>query len=238
MGVAYNSRIVTDGLVLALDAGNTKSYPGSGTTWTDLSGFGRNGTLTNMEIPGDYSSSVGYFDFSLDEWVDCSLSSGLTGTSSWTMEAWFKVNGAPSNVLWQNVIVDTDATGSSANMIAVDYGGYHGGSQNQLVYTSRPSTGGSYTNLLGPVLTQGVWYYASAVRNGTTDTKLYTNGTLSSTYSGDIPTATQPLVRIARWTDGTGYSNVSISSVKIYNRALTASEVQQNFNANRSRFGI
>ena len=82
MGVAYNSRIVTDGLVLALDAGNTKSYPGSGTTWTDLSGNGRNGTLTNMEIPGDYSSSIGYLNFSLDEWVDCSLSSGLTGTGS------------------------------------------------------------------------------------------------------------------------------------------------------------
>ena len=45
MGVAYNSKIVTDGLVLCLDAGNSKSYPGSGTTWTDLSGNGNNGTL-------------------------------------------------------------------------------------------------------------------------------------------------------------------------------------------------
>jgi hypothetical protein len=45
MAISYNPRIVTDGLVLALDAGNPKSYPGSGTTWTDLSGNGNNGTL-------------------------------------------------------------------------------------------------------------------------------------------------------------------------------------------------
>ena len=50
MGIAYNPRIVTDGLALALDAINTKSYPGSGTTWTDLSGLGNNGTLTNGPI--------------------------------------------------------------------------------------------------------------------------------------------------------------------------------------------
>ena len=47
MAVRYNPRTVIDGLVLALDAGNTKSYPGSGTTWTDLSGHGNDGTLTN-----------------------------------------------------------------------------------------------------------------------------------------------------------------------------------------------
>ena len=47
MGLVHSPRIVTDGLVLALDAGNTKSYPGSGTTWTDLSRIRANGTLTN-----------------------------------------------------------------------------------------------------------------------------------------------------------------------------------------------
>jgi hypothetical protein len=40
MGIAYNPRTITDGLVLCLDAANSKSYPGSGTTWTDLSGNG------------------------------------------------------------------------------------------------------------------------------------------------------------------------------------------------------
>ena len=58
MSVAYNPKIVTNGLVLALDAGNTKSYPGSGTTWTDLSGGGNNGTLTNGVEPVKQNSIV------------------------------------------------------------------------------------------------------------------------------------------------------------------------------------
>ena len=56
MGVAYNSRIITENLVLCLDAANSKSYPGSGTTWTDLSGNGNNATLTNGPT---YSSANG-----------------------------------------------------------------------------------------------------------------------------------------------------------------------------------
>ena len=234
MGVFAGPEITESGLVLALDAGNSKSYPGSGTTWTDLSGTS-NATLTNGPT---YSSANGgsiVFD-GVDDYVDCVLNSGLTGTGSWTMSAWFKINGAPSAGLYQNAIVDTDATGSSANMICTDWSGYHGGSQNQLLYTSRPSTGGSYTNLLGPVLTQGIWYNATVVRNGTTDTKLYTNGSLSATYTGNIPTATQPLVRIGKWTDGTNYANCNISQVQIYNRALSAAEVSQNYNALRRRF--
>ena len=204
---------------------------------SDLSGNRNFGTSVNGPT---YSSANGgslSFDGSND-YVDCVLNSGLTGTGSWTMSAWFKINGAPSAGLYQNAIVDTDATGGSANMICTDWSGYHGGSQNQLLYTSRPSTGGSYTNLLGPVLTQGIWYNATVVRNGTTDTKLYTNGSLSATYTGNIPTATQPLVRIGRWTDGTNYANCNISQVQIYNRALSAAEVSQNFIATRSRYGI
>ncbi len=237
MGVHYNSRVVVEGLVLALDAGNTKSYPGSGTSWTDLSGLSNTGTLTNGPTYNNGNGGSLVFD-GVNDWVDCNLSSGLTGTGSWTMSAWFKVNGAPSAGTYQNAIVDTDATGGSANMICVDWSGYHGGSQNQLVYASRPSTGGSYTNLLGPVLTQGVWYNAVVSRNGSTDTKLYTNGSLSATYSGNVATATQPLVRIGRWTDGTNYSNCNISQVSIYNRALTAAEISQNFNSLRGRYGI
>jgi hypothetical protein len=63
MGIAYNSRVVVEGLVLALDAGNLKSYPGTGTTWTDLSGNGNNGTLTNMDGGNLNSANGGSFTF-------------------------------------------------------------------------------------------------------------------------------------------------------------------------------
>ena len=89
MGVAYNSKIVTDGLVLCLDAGNSKSYPGTGTTWTDLSGRGNTGTLTNGPT---YSSANGgsiVFDGSND-FVQCTGSLTLTTA---TFIVWMRRNG-------------------------------------------------------------------------------------------------------------------------------------------------
>jgi len=186
------------------------------------------------------TANNGYLDFngSSSELNFVPTPSGLTGTGSWTMCAWFKINGAPGNASWQNVIIDTDATGGSANMICADYGGVHGGTQHQLLYTSRPSTGGGYTTITGPTLTVGTWYHALVARNGTTDTKLYVNGALYNTFNGNLPTATQPLVRLGRWTDGTNYANVSIAAAQIYNRALSASEVNNLYQASRDRFGV
>jgi hypothetical protein len=88
--VANANSIITSGLVLNLDAGNTASYPGSGTVWTDLSGNGYNGTLTNGPI---YSSSNGgtiVFDGTNDV---ASFGNILNiGLSSWTMSCWVKFN--------------------------------------------------------------------------------------------------------------------------------------------------
>jgi hypothetical protein len=195
-----------------------------------------NNTITVQNL--SYSSGGSFSFDGVDDSIDSTTSAGLTGTGSWTMESVFKINGIPSNATYGNVIVDTDATGSSANMILVDYGGGHGGSQNQLLYASRPSTGGSYTLLGGPILTQGTYYHVAVVRNDVTNTKLYVNGSLYSTYSGNVPTATQPLVRIGRWTDGTVYGNSTIPNVKIYNRALSDQEIAQNFQALRGRYGV
>ena len=84
MGIAYNPRVVTDGLVLCLDAGNVKSYPGSGTTWTDLSGKGNTGTLTNGPT---YSSANGgsiVFDGVDDRVSGTSFNTG----QNFTINAW------------------------------------------------------------------------------------------------------------------------------------------------------
>lgn len=207
-----SSRSTTNSLV---DLTGTKTITIQSLTYTSQNNFTFNGT---------------------SDWVDCTLSSGVTGTGNWTMEAWFRIKGSPSNTSYQNVIIDTDATGGSANMIAVDWGGYHGGSQMQLVYTTRPSSGGSYTNLLGPVLNKNVYYHVCVVRNGSSNTQLYVNGKLFSTYAGNMPTATQPLIRIGRWTDGTNYSNADIPVAKVYNRSLNAGEILQNYSALAGRY--
>jgi uncharacterized delta-60 repeat protein len=85
MGISYNPRIVTDGLVLALDAANPKSYPGSGTTWTDLSGNGNTGTLTN----GPTYSSANGGSIAFDGVDDYSaLTSNYTLSAGWTLSFW------------------------------------------------------------------------------------------------------------------------------------------------------
>ena len=201
------------------------------------SGNTGNGKCENS--PSFGSTYGGFLTFDgTDDWVDCPLN--LTGSGSWTMETWFRVNGSPSNPSFMNVIVDTCPSGSTANMIHVDYGGNYGGSQNQLVYSSRPA-GGSYTHLTGPVLSQSVWYHVCVCRNYSLSggsTQLYVNGVLNNVYNGNISTGSTSPVRIGRWTDGTTYARVSVGMVKIYNRFLPAEEVQQNFNATRGRFGI
>ena len=91
MGLAHSPRIVTDGLVLALDAGNTKSYPGSGTTWTDLSGNSNTGTLTSMDGNNYNSANGGYLDFDgTDDYVDVS---GSITVSAATFLAWVRLDG-------------------------------------------------------------------------------------------------------------------------------------------------
>jgi hypothetical protein len=246
-GFSYNYSNFTDRYSYAKVAIVQGDYSGMHPSlWPDL-GQTISNTQSILDLTGRKTltiqnlsyASIGTFSFDgVDDSIDSTTSAGLTGTGSWTMESVFKINGIPSNALYGNVIVDTDATGGSANMILVDYGGGHGGSQNQLLYASRPSTGGSYTLLGGPILTQGTYYHVAVVRNDVTNTKLYVNGSLYSTYSGNVPTATQPLVRIGRWTDGTVYGNSTIPNVKIYNRALSDQEVAQNYQALRGRYGI
>ena len=91
MAVGYNPRIVTDGLVLCLDSANTKSYGGSGTTWTDVSGSGNNGTLYNG--PTHTSGADGYFTF--DGSNDYSqLSDTLApSTGSFSGFFWYQITG-------------------------------------------------------------------------------------------------------------------------------------------------
>jgi hypothetical protein len=94
MAYFHSPRIVTDGLVLALDAANTKSYPGSGTTWSDLSGNSNNGELVNGITYDDTNLGSLVFD-GVDDYVQITKvpSIDFTPTSSFTMMVWAKVLG-------------------------------------------------------------------------------------------------------------------------------------------------
>jgi hypothetical protein len=250
MSVNYNPRIVTDGLVLALDAANTKSYPGSGTTWTDLSGRGNNFTLVNPSYYSYSSSNGGSIAFArtLPPTAEDGgyatlntvgiLTAGNYLHNNHTTEVWFKSNDrAPTNY---------DAT-ETVSAIAV-YTGFHCMwyyDTTSYIYNIWGKTAG-VNNTYGLSFsdtTSGVWTQLVAVRSGTTLT-LYKNGafkTSGTITSGTEGTPSNDIIRIAVANYGGQYSwhsNLNFASLRMYKKALTAAEISQNFNALRGRFSI
>lgn len=219
MAIAYNTSIVRNGLLLYLDAANIKSYPGFGTTWYDLSGNGKNATLTNG--PTSDGQSIIY------DGVDDSAAANLTGLSN--------LSALTINI-WQysNVSTSTCLINTQAFILHFRGAGFY----------LRSSDGVSVSNYLAwqSLPAGSVWNMLTGTWDGTT-MKLYQNGvkqTNELTFTGG---STGQLSALDSTTVG-GYFNVSqpwtngkISSTMIYNRALTADEIKQNFNALRGRYG-
>ena len=104
---AYSGpEIANDGLVLALDAANPRSYPGSGTTWTDLSGNGNNGTLVNVPTYSNANGGSIVFD-GVDDYVSGSIST----INSWSMCLWYLSTDITSQVVFYPFSGTTSATG-------------------------------------------------------------------------------------------------------------------------------
>ena len=226
MGLAHSPRIVTDNLVFALDAANTKSYPGSGSTWTDSkSGY-------SLTVTATFSSdNVGSFDFDgTDDYADMSADSGWTnfGTDSFTIEVWYKTSSASQ---YESLV--GNANGGSGTF-QFDYNG-----SNNLRFQSSTNSGEYVDSSIS--LSVGVWKQVVIVREGTgtNQFKIYSNGDLNTTDTFNINLNSSAQLRIGRNRGGVYYYDGNISVVRIYkNKALSASEVKQNFNALRGRFGI
>ena len=216
--------IIESGLVLCLDAANKNSYPGSGTTWTDLSGNSNNGTLTNGPTfsAGNQGSIV--FD-GVDDYVGCGNNSSINLTSYITLSAWTK-----------------KAYGSSAS-VAIDKGRDNYGAwsllfdvvANKVEFHCRIS-GTNSSVVSNTSYGNNIWTNITTVFTGT-NLLIYINGILDNTtnISGTIGTNAIDF-SIGKANDGFNWSG-QVSNVFIYNRALTATEVLQNYNATKSRFG-
>ena len=217
--------IVENGLVLCLDAANKLSYRGTGTAWTDLSGNNSNGTLTNGPTfsAGNQGSIV--FDGTNDYVVVGSKTYTYNG-GSW--EIWTKLNsinrqqgfmGANVAPLYLNFFMGTN------NLMRWEVIG-----NSSLTFLSINST---------TVFTTGIWYHVIGTFNGVNNT-LYINGvqeTTTTTGATNIPTTYAADLYLGDYGAGAfpGAENIAIS--RIYNRALSAAEVLQNYNATKIRFG-
>jgi len=225
MGLAYNPRTVTDGLVLCLDAGNTKSYPGSGTTWTDLSGRGNTGTLVNG---GGYSgSNLGSLSF---DGVNDNITTGkvlVSRTGQFHIEGWCYLNQTNINCMF----VTQYNNSSDAGRFLCFFG-------NDGVIRMHDSNG--VMTGTTPSYSANQWYYVAFQRDSSNLCNIFVNSVKQTT--GDTKTTTLENTNTIIGSRGSAQSGTyfkgNIAQVSIYNRALTAQEIQQNFNATRSRFGV
>lgn len=213
----YTGGIVTDGLVLHLDAAKRDSYPGSGTTWYDLSGNGNNGTLTNgPTFSGVAKNAAIQFDGSNDT-IATSVSSDYM-----TIAAWIKSEDT------SQIAGIFDGTGlGNLDM-------YHNAVGYYYLYTTNTdeSRGAAILQSSTPVV-QGTWYYLAVVF-GSGYRQMYQNSTL---VASDTKTS-KPLTITNIGKVNTFQLDGSIALTSIYNRALSDSEIQQNYNALKGRFGL
>ena len=225
MGLAHSPRIVRDGLVLYLDAANIKSYPGSGTTWTDISGKDYDGTLINGPTFSSDNLGCVVFDGSNDT-VHGVHNSELNLRNDVTVECWFRRTGSRGD--WVRVFGKGDSTNRT-------YGLWYHVNANYFLYQRY---GPSNMNVL---ITKSVvlneWYHMVGTSSGSTHT-LYVNGVKKGTVSNSSTfySSTNPYK--------VGYGNVhsthigDVSNCRIYNRGLSEAEVKQNYNAHKGRFGL
>jgi hypothetical protein len=236
MAVFSGPEIVNDGLVLHLDAANARSYPGSGTAWSDMSVSKNSGTLINGV--GFTSDNNGGFIFDgTNDYINFPNSSSLNIIgNNITLEVTYKNNNLPSPSHGDGLI----SKGSGSNdgqyeIILVQSGG-----KNKAyfrIYTMGVYSPGNILMDIGQIYTvccvldnKYMRIYVNGVEDGTGELK--TNSIVSRTQSLTIGTRNLHAGTNSSAVNGTIYS------AKVYNRALTPNEVLNNFEATRSRYGI
>lgn len=224
----------TDGLVLYYDPSSASSYPGSGTTITDLSGNGRNGTMSNISFTSPYftyngsSSQVSIADNAALE----------PGSGDWTMEVWVNQSTSGNDV----VLGKFDPGGLTTD---VSYSIRTTGTTYYAQIGSGSGSGSSlYVNSTNYVGTIGSWsqivYVFTNVSANTLQT--FVNGSSIGTVSHSLASIlnTSANLYIGSYNNGeyAQYFDGKIGITRLYNRALTASEVLNNYNADRSKYDL
>jgi hypothetical protein len=221
MSVQSGPNGIESGLVLYLDAANRKSFANTGTTWTDLSGLGNNATLTNGPL---YSSNTGgtiVFDGSNDY--------APIGSTGFPL-----ANSAGTICAWANA---TTAAAGSGNWI-LTYGNTVT-SQARFIglYNQNYYFGGYVDDITATGFQANTWFHMVGVYDGT-NASMYINGRLVSGPTAKTWNTVSNNAQLGRQVNTGEYWNGNIAQVSIYNRALSAAEIRQLFNATRGRFGI
>jgi hypothetical protein len=225
LGTAITSSpLITNGLVLNLDASNTASYPGTGTTWTDLSGNGNHGTFISGTTFSSTNGGAMVFDGTSNNRIQTNLTTAFT---DFTVGIWYKDNGS----LEFGRLMDKDFVNGfwlgRNGAVANSWGG------------GIREAGDPYGIYL--TLTDGQWHFIVSVRSGTTHT-IYGDGVTNKVANTVVNTPlSSTSIAIGGWSGGGTAIQVlkgSIPRVLIYNRALSEAEILQIFNATKAKYGL
>lgn len=233
MAFNYSPKVITNGLVLYLDAANLYSYPGSGTTWSDISRTGANGTLTNGPTFNSANGGSIIFD-GTDDSCRSILNSQLSNSftfSTFTKPTTIAITSVPPIGI---VVSEVASYGNYWAFLGLYLGKWHwalydGGVNPYIISNAVPTTS---------------WAHITGVRDVVADTLyLYVNGVLDSTLNDT--TTTIPVYsaftiggQVSQPSGQNRLYNGSIATTQIYNRALSSTEVLQNYNATKTRFGL
>ena len=211
------STIVTNGLILNIDAGNMASYPGTGTVWTDLSGNGNNATLVNGPNFNSANGGSIAFDGINDFARIAGDATSLSSLTTYSFDIWLKASYAGNKVILEKGV-------NSKMIIQPD-------TSNSIWYGDA-----KMAPINSSTIFNGLWKNYSIVQSST-NTMLYINGSLIYTASGGNSAANNSdILLMAR---SAAYPQAgNIGSFKVYNRVLSASEVLQNFDSTKERFGF
>ena len=212
-------KTVTSGLVLYLNAADRNSYTSGSATWQDLSGNGNSGSLTNGPTFNGANGGSIQFDGSNDY---ISMRNFIGNVTTFTVCHWINLSSnQTTRTIFSNYTGNGWVTGISdgaTNVIKFYLGG-------ATLYATYP-------------LVINTWYHVCVTYNNG-NPSIYINGILNNTTAGTISFSSLATNNdIGRLGDGRQYFNGKISNIQVYNRALSAAEVLQNYNASKSRFGL
>ena len=230
MGASGGPDLVQDGLVLSLDAADKNSYPGSGTTWYDLSGNGNNGTLTNGPTFSSDKGGCIVFDGSND-YVNLGTPSTLvTPGDQVSLSVWVFCH--------PDALVNRFLLCAGANQTNSPYSIKFNNLAHP-TWTIDTSEGDTGTGEAWSISSYE-WVHLVGTYDGS-NVKIYSNAVLKNTTAKTgtpIHDGSTSLTVGCNSGGAGGFFEGNIYCVQIYNKALSAKEVSQNFNAQRSRFGV
>jgi len=233
MGCSSGPDIVEDGLVLCLDAGSKRSYPGTGTTWTDLKGS-NNGTLTN----GPTFTTANRGGITLDG-TDDKISISNTDIFSLVANQGFSICIIAKDIFVGGSWLFSIMSASGDQMVA---------SSNEFYWASEGRAGSYAEAEYNTTFSAGTWYHIVFTRDTSGNPKIYINGVFKGTTepnnnninsSIDFSSASEfQLGYRATFPDPSSfyYSSTTFSHFSYYNRELTAKEIRQNYNATKGRY--